>query len=236
MKFHFIILLILFSFLFSQKLEKDNNKEEIENTEESKKELNESSNLNLLNYNLLHLNSEYKVKVKEKCELFAMNQSYNKLGVHFKNFKNVKKITITDKHPGSTCSECTDDSLICQTSYISSELKDENNKKKNQYVNYFSRICLNLVYILIEKENEEEESSFLVESVFYNEEPCLLKTLTHLDYCGQSNMEDCRSCQRKGCSVINCGNYSNNKFVSNSFKLFLLSFYFNTRFPITKSA
>lgn len=170
---------------------------------------------------IVKLNSTKKIinvpDENKKCNLYMLNPSFNKLGFHIKKLVNISKIVITDKHPGNNCGSCDSEAEICQISYVDSD----SSIALAQYVNFFSRVCLKKIYIIVSNNNvttsneENEEHSFEIDSTFYNNEPCLYKEESHLHYCGQSSIEDCRSCKRQGCTIVECGNYSNDQFVSN---------------------
>lgn len=149
---------------------------------------------------------------KEKCNVYIINTFNYKVGFHIKNFKNIEKVILSDKL-SSNCGLCSDDAEICQTSFFNS--KESN--LETRYINFFTKHCFQKVYATIVSENTDTlniyDSSFEIDSNFYGE-ACFIKSETHLDYCGQSSIEDCRNCKRPGCSVVECGNFSNDKFVS----------------------
>ena len=161
-----------------------------------------------------------------KCKIFRAQTFYNKIGFHLKNFKNIDNVLITDTVP-IDCNTCDPKSEICQTAKI-----NNNDISNNQYVNFFWKLCLNNILIVVNPINNSNNnnnnsnsnsnsnlstqtnySSFDLDSNFFNNSPCISNHETHLSYCAESNLEDCRKCKRFGCSIVECGNYSNNKFV-----------------------
>jgi hypothetical protein len=47
----------------------------------------------------------------------------------------------------------------------------------------------------------------------YSAEHCGYSHQNALGYCGESSIEDCRKCNWRGCSLIECGNEVNKRFV-----------------------
>ena len=81
-------------------------------------------------------------------------------------------------------------------------------------INFINSICVNSLYLLIQKENPNEDSSFIISVTFSTEnKSCHSLIETPFSYCGQSTLEDCRQCRRQSCSILQCGSKTGNSFV-----------------------
>ena len=75
-------------------------------------------------------------------------------------------------------------------------------------------MCVNSLYLLIQKENPNQDSSFTISVNFStNNHSCLPIIENSFSYCGQSTLEDCRQCRRQSCSIIQCGSKTGTSFV-----------------------
>jgi len=152
------------------------------------------------------------------CEVYRLHSKYNKIGFHLLDFYNINKVMITSRLP-INCDICNDKAEICQSSKIT---YDENGKT-SQFVNFFWRLCLDELYIIItqssiskdikDDNSNDEVSSFVIDSTFYSNSPCVIDKENQLSHCAESSINDCRSCMKRGCSVIECGNVSGGKFI-----------------------
>lgn len=76
-------------------------------------------------------------------------------------------------------------------------------------------MCVNSLYLLIQRDSDNEDSSFNISVQFNNEnKSCLSITENPFSYCGQSSLEDCRQCRRQSCSIIQCGSKTGSSFVN----------------------
>lgn len=75
-------------------------------------------------------------------------------------------------------------------------------------------MCVGSVYIVAHKSFSPEPEvqpdapinySFEISSDYVFGENCSYIHETPFAYCGESNLEDCRACNRQGCTVIQCG-------------------------------
>ena len=142
------------------------------------------------------------------CKTYKLNTQYNKIGFHLLNFTNVDTVVISNRFP-SACRTCDSSSEVCQISKIT---------KPNQFVNFFWKLCLDELYIIISPKKDitddiPQSASLFFESIFYPNSPCTLRQETNLSYCTESKIDDCKACKRPGCSAIECGNISGGKFV-----------------------
>lgn len=80
---------------------------------------------------------------------------------------------------------------------------------------FTNAICVNSIYILIQREKENEPGSFnITVSLDENKKSCQYITENSYSHCGQSSIEDCRQCKRSSCSTIQCGAKVGNQFVN----------------------
>lgn len=155
------------------------------------------------------------------CEVYRLHSKFNKIGFHLLDFYNINTVMITSRLP-IACNQCDSKAEICQSSTIDYE-KEGETRKTSQFVNFFWKLCLDELFIIITQsndvvnlqvnENTDEISSFLIDSTFYEGSPCVIDKETSLSHCAESSIDDCRSCLRQGCSVIECGNVSGGKFI-----------------------
>lgn len=207
MKYLFLACLI-FVIKASYSLDIDNKQSTVDSSNNIKYDI-----INIGESNTINFKSEK--AASNSCIIYSTNTMYNKVGFHLKNFNNIKNILISDTKP-IDCNTCDSKSQLCQISGINSQIK-------NQYVNFFWRLCLNNIFIAVQPDSQNTPdkadetgvvpSSFKIDSTLYADSPCIVKQETHLSYCGESKLDDCRKCKRRGCSIVECGNISNNRFV-----------------------
>ncbi len=70
-------------------------------------------------------------------------------------------------------------------------------------------MCVGSIYIYVRKsqnfDNEDKNSSFRISSDYVSGGSCSYIHENSFAYCGESNLEDCRTCKRPGCTIIQCG-------------------------------
>lgn len=107
--------------------------------------------------------------------------------------------------------------------YLGYDLSKRN--LKDFSIDFSTKMCINSVIVYMIKGNNDSISSnptvnstkhstshFTVFSN-YSTEHCGYAHQNTLGYCGESSMDDCRKCNWRGCSLIECGNEVNKRFV-----------------------
>lgn len=165
---------------------------------------------NIIIGNKQELNFQINESGIDTCNIYKLNTQYNKIGFHLLDFSNIDSILISNKFP-IECGKCDESAEVCQKSTISNP---------TQFVNFYWKLCLNELFIVVSpivvkstEDDTKNKASLTIDSTFYKNSPCVLRQETHLSICAESKIEDCRSCKRNGCSVVECGNTSNGNFV-----------------------
>jgi hypothetical protein len=79
-------------------------------------------------------------------------------------------------------------------------------------IKFDTKMCIGSIYINVKKAfNTSPESdgstkfSFSLSTSYITGGSCLYIHENAFAYCGESNVEECRSCRKPGCTVIQCG-------------------------------
>ncbi len=84
-------------------------------------------------------------------------------------------------------------------------------------INFDTKMCVGTIYInalRAEGIDEKEEFSFDISTEYIRWGSCSYIHENANAFCGESNLDDCRTCKRQGCTIIQCGNETtNNNFV-----------------------
>jgi hypothetical protein len=70
---------------------------------------------------------------------------------------------------------------------------------------FSTKMCIETFYIYPYISNKTD-ASYDISSEYVIGENCAYIHQTSYAYCGESNLNECRNCQRQGCTVIECGN------------------------------
>jgi hypothetical protein len=67
-------------------------------------------------------------------------------------------------------------------------------------------MCVGTIYINVQRLAGYTESSYDLSTEYISWGSCSYIHENANAFCGESNLEDCRSCKRQGCTIIQCGN------------------------------
>jgi hypothetical protein len=74
-------------------------------------------------------------------------------------------------------------------------------------------MCVGTIYINVQRstqpsndDSEQKEYSYELSTEYINWGSCSYIHENAYAFCGESSIEDCRACKRKGCTAIQCGN------------------------------
>ena len=69
---------------------------------------------------------------------------------------------------------------------------------------FSTKMCIETFYIYPYVSNHTN-ASYDISSEYVIGENCAYIHQTPYAYCGESNLDECRNCQRQGCTIIECG-------------------------------
>ena len=126
--------------------------------------------------------------------IFEINTNFRQIGFKLYNFNNINSIKISDQI-------ILDESNLYQNNII---------KDDNKIILFENKLCLEKIYLTIEKKNIINLSYFNIDTYFIldnnNEDiDCEFKNNSEIDYCAQSNYNDCKNCLKFSCIAIDCG-------------------------------
>ena len=89
-------------------------------------------------------------------------------------------------------------------------------------------MCVSNLHIYIVKDikvSPDEDFFYKISTNIITGENCSYIHENRLSYCGESDLDDCKSCKRQGCTVIECGEEdlkNNINFVRNLLIFFII--------------
>lgn len=161
-----------------------------------------------------NLGSNIDLTIQDNCTIYSAKTIFNKVQLRASDFKNIDRLIITDS-PSTLCGLCDLNAKLCESIKIT---------RPDQQINFIWKLCVGEIFIMASKSevnaqsnNEEPISinpSFHLQSALTNEYNCSIPHETHNSFCLETKLSDCRTCKKQGCGIVECGNISNNKFVS----------------------
>jgi hypothetical protein len=154
------------------------------------------------------------IDIASKCQSFMVNTNFKHVRINISKMKGISKIIFTDQ-PISECNEqCNPNAQICQSILY---LNIARSVSDNSETLFNTRLCVGSIYIYpVILDQEGSKGSFEVTTDYINDENCIFAHQTTYAYCGESNLEECRNCQRQGCTIVECGvSQSRNVYIPN---------------------
>ena len=143
--------------------------------------------------------------------IYEINTNFKQIGFKIYNFKNINSIKISDNIN-------LEESNLFQNNII---------KDNNTIIFFENKFCIEKIYLTFDKINIINLSYFYIDTFFILDEnneniDCVFINNSDIDFCAQSNYNDCKNCLKFPCIAIHCGYEEENpqkedKFVNNKF-------------------
>ena len=126
--------------------------------------------------------------------IYEIDTNFRQIGFKLYDFNNIFSIKISDQI-------IVEESNLFQNNII---------KDNNTIISFENKLCLEKLYLTIEKKNIINLSYFKIDTYFIlndmNEDmDCIFMNNSEIDYCAQSNYNDCKNCLKYSCIAIDCG-------------------------------
>ena len=153
----------------------------------------------------LHL-EDVKAKASKEITVFSMKIINNQFAINLKNFANIKQIIVTnDVLLNDKGYSCHPEAKLCE---YHSSFND-----KSQITN-ISNNCYSSLFLVVYSESPTALASFEIKFTLLEKKPCIPMNLSLNEVCAAIEPSKCST--NKNCSKVECGNITNNKFVTQS--------------------
>ena len=153
--------------------------------------------------------SNSSIYFQDICSIYEIKTNYKHISLKISNFTNINYIQITDKIIQNSCNphKCSNESVFCTSKKFRFKYLDKKVIKES-ITQFDTKICTNALFLSLEKENYNINSSFTISISILpeeNNEDCTYHSQNSFTFCGNANLKDCKYCRVESCSIVQCG-------------------------------